>query len=203
MHTYIFTYFHFLLIKKTYFQFFCLQFSSFFLRPYTQKICNPFHLHHPDRIWQLFMFSLLNISAFQCVFIIGTFVIPKVIMPVKHIISVCFYNRFHFWSFLYIFCYRSFVFNTLSRYFLPLLVVFLYLIQVFFDFQLHCMGLHFGLMLNSVDLLYLPPIITHYHCLLIIIPQMVVRGRNGQIPMKHWCCPLHPRTLQHIGNRYL
>lgn len=46
--------------------------------------------------------------------------IPKVIMPVKHIISVCFYNRFHFWSFLYIFCYRSFVFNTLSRYFLPL-----------------------------------------------------------------------------------
>lgn len=69
----------------------------------------------------------------------------------------------------------------------------------FLRFQPHYMALHFGLMLNSVDLQHHLPIFMHN-------PQstrwMVVKGRNGQIQMMHLLCPLPLRTLLPIGSRY-
>ena len=68
--------------------------------------------------------------------------------------------------------------------------------------QLHYMGLHFGLMLNSVELQHLLPMTLQHPCIMRTSQWMVLPGRNVQIQMRLWCFPLLPRTLQHIGNRY-
>lgn len=68
-------------------------------------------------------------------------------------------------------------------------------------FQHPCTVLHFGLMLNLMGLRQHQPILILQICLLTTNQRTVVRERNGQILMKHLSCPLHLRTLQHIGNR--
>jgi len=67
------------------------------------------------------------------------------------------------------------------------------------------MALHFGSMFNLVGLQHLRSFLKHQSCQLhhqATLQWTVVRGRKEQIKMRHLCYPLHPRTLQHIGNMY-